>query len=184
MRDPRELLAMLAVKVQRFQPSPGGIPVITAEDIAHILGMIKSTRAALYARIKYSGQDEYAKELSELMRTQVLSEVEDIARWKGKGGDWVLKLCQMALVESIDPNTCSWCNGVAEVTLEDGQRIECGGCNGSGHRPWRDKDRARLADISPSAWCNYWSERYRTIQQITCDRYEELICGAIAKRRG
>jgi len=184
LRDSRELLAMLAVKVQHYNPSSGGIPTITPEDVAHILAKIKSPRATLYARIKYSGQDEWAKDLASLMRTQVLQEVEDIARWRGKGGDWVLKLCQMALVESIDPNTCSWCNGVAEVTLEDGQRIECGGCSGTGHRPWRDKDRARLAGITPSAWCNYWSERYRTIQQLTVDRYEDMLYGAIGKRRG
>jgi len=183
MTDPRELLALLSCKVQRFHISPGGIAAITPEDVAYILGTIRNTRATLFARIKYAGESQYAVELSDLMRTQVLQEVDGIAKWRN-GPDWVLNLCRLALAEAIHPHTCSWCHGVAEVTTEDGQVITCDGCSGTGKRPMRDSDRARLMDISKQAWSNSWSDRYNLLRNITTDRYDELIHGAIQKRKG
>jgi len=183
MSDPRELLSLLSCKVQRFDVSPGGIATITPEDVAYILGTIKNTKATLFARIKYSGEVQYAPELSDLMRTQVLQEVDGIAKWRN-GPDWILNLCRLALAEAIHPHTCSWCRGVAAVTTDDGQVITCGGCNGTGKRTMRDSDRAKLMDISKQAWSNHWVDRYGLLRNITVDRYEDILYGAINKRRG
>lgn len=183
MKDPRELLGLLTVKVQRFSVAPGGIPAITPEDVAHILGMISNRRTVLFARVKYADQKEFAEELADLMRTQVLQEIEGIAKWRN-GPDWVLSMCRLALAESVHPHTCSWCLGRAELILDEGKRIICDGCKGTGRRTWRDADRAKKMEITKQAWSNHWSDRYRLLCNVTVDRYEDMIVGAIQGRKG
>jgi len=183
MSDPRELLSLLSCKVQRFDVSPGGIAAITPEDVAYILGTIKDPKVTLYARIIGAKENQFSGELVELMREQLWKEVENISKWRN-GPDWQLNLCRLALAEAVHPHTCSWCRGVAAVTTEDGQVITCDGCKGTGKRTMRDSDRAMLMGISKQAWSDHWSDRYNLVRNITVDRYESIIGGAINKRRG
>lgn len=187
MRDPRELLALLTAKVQRFQVAPGGIPFLTPQDMAQALGMIKHPSARLYARVKYCQQYDFAEELAINMRYVVLRDLLD-GTWKipreaklGRDVEFILDLCRLAIYEACDPNLCPWCLGRAEVRPETGPVIVCSACRGTGQRTLRGVDRARLLGLPTQRWSD-WSERYRDIQAATVDKYEGLICGALRNR--
>lgn len=167
--------------MQRFHLAPGGIPDLTAEDIAHALGMIASEEARLYARIKYCAQLEFAEDLARAMRRYILfRKVDD--KWRIPRPDFLLDMTYLMLAEAVDPHTCSWCQGRAEVKPEQGPVIVCEACKGTGKRAMRDGDRARLMDISKSSWSETWGERYRDVQIETVDKYEDICGSALSKR--
>lgn len=192
--NPRELLALLTARVQRFHLAPGGIPNITPEDIAHALGMIHHPEARLYARVKYCGQDMFAEELALSMRRHALMSIAK-PEWKVPRelpirGDkeWWLDMCRLALIEAVDPMTCTWCNGRAEVQA-DSKRIVCSNCRGTGKKGMNNASRARHMGVSREAWGKdsrkgQWATIYREIQVSTVDKYEDLVTGALRKRLG
>ena len=192
--NPHKLLALLTARVQRFHLAPGGIPNLTAEDIAHALGKIHHPESRLYARVKYCGQHMFAEELALSMRRYALMNIAK-PEWKvprklPTHGDkeWWLDMCRLVLIEAVDPLTCTWCDGRAEVQAES-KRIVCSNCRGTGKKSMTNADRARHMTISREAWGKeskkgQWSAIYRDIQLATTDKYEDLIVGAIRKRLG
>lgn len=186
MRDPRELLALLTTRVQRFAVAPGGIPAITADDIAHALGMIQHDTARLYARVKYAGEVRYAEGVAGAIRSQLIRSRMidcDLGKiWRVPRPDFLIDMGYLLLAEAVDPHTCSWCDGRAEVRPETGPVIVCGACKGTGRRPMKDFDRARLMGLAKSSWSETWSQRYRDAQVETVDRWDDMIAGAIKKR--
>jgi len=179
--NPRELLALLTCRVQRFHLAPGGIPNITAEDVAAALGMMKNDEARIYARIKYCGQTEYADELARAMRRYILFRKADDG-WRIPRPGFILAMSYLILSEAVDPHTCSWCEGRAEVRPEHGPVIVCEACQGSGRRRMKNGDRARLMGVSKSSWSDPWGDRYREIQIETVDKWEDMCGSALGKR--
>lgn len=180
-KDPRELLSLLTAKVQRFQAAPGGIPLVTQEDLAHILGMIHSAEARLLARVKYALQLDYAESLACAVRRHALM-MKDANSWRSPRPDFLLDLGFMLVAESVDDHRCPWCKGVGELKLENGKVIKCEACGGTTVIKLRESDRAKLLNIPKSSWSERWSKRYRDIQIETLDKWDELIRGAIGKR--
>lgn len=179
---PQELLSFLTARVQRFHLSPGGIPSLTSDDVAHALGMIHNDLARAYARVKYAGQYNYSEGLALGLRRHILlKKVED--NWRIPRKEFILDMSYMMLAEAVDPNTCRWCWGRAEVKPENGPVIVCSACDGAGHRKIRDIDRARVMEVSKQSWSN-WSDRYKEIQEETVDKWEDLFAGALRKRLG
>jgi len=179
--NPKELLALLAPRVQRFHLAPGGIPSLTPEDVAHALGMIHNDLARVYARVKYAGQYEYSEGLALGLRRHILVKKVD-ENWRIPRKEFVLDMSFMMLAEAVDPNTCRWCWGRAEVKPEDGPVIVCSACDGQGRRKIRDLDRARIMGISKQSWSTNWAERYQEIQDETVHKWEDLFSGAMKKR--
>lgn len=194
--NPRELLSLLTARVQRFHLAPGGIPNLTAEDVAAALGMIHHPEARLYARIKYCGQVAYAEELALAMRRYALDRIAK-PEWEvpreapvGQDKEWWLDMCRMAVAESVDPHTCRTCLGRAE-TMIDSKRIVCSDCRGTGRKELTQTDRARTMSITRKGWTqdqkrrgSSWAEIYRELQIATVDKYEDLIGGALRNRLG
>ena len=183
MRDPRELLALLTAKIQRFQVAPGGIPAITPEDMAHTLGIIYNDNARLYARLKYCGESTYGEGLALCIRRHIMNKKLD-GSWRVPRKEFLLELSYLILAEAVDPNVCSWCKGRGEVAPETGPVITCGGCQGGGRKagPMLESDRARLLGLTRQAWNNTWSDRYKEVQAETVDKWEEVVRAAIKKR--
>ena len=174
----RELLALLTVKIQRFSVAPGGVPKYTPEDIAHALAMVKSPPARLYGRVKYADQTEFASELcTELL--YYCSHIEGFTTWKVRPGN-LQAVCSLALYEAINPHICPWCHGRCQ-TLIEGRVIICDGCRGSGRRYLTDTDRAKLVGMSKQSWSEYWSEKYKQIQDFP-NKWEDIVSQALAKR--
>lgn len=177
----RELLALLTARVQRFHLAPGGIPNLTAEDMAHALGLLRQEEVRLYARIKYCGQVEYADKLAGRIRVYVMTRKLD-SGWRIRRPDFLLDMAYLLIAESVDPGVCPTCIGRAEVRPETGPVIICPDCNGSGKRPWHDTDRARAMDLAKSSWCETWSDRYKEAKEETVDKWD-AICGPALRKR-
>jgi len=186
MRDARELLALLTTRIQRFSVTSGGVPAITADDVAHVLGLIAHDGARLYARVKYAGDMRYADGLAQAIRSQLIRtrmlEGELGKMWRVPRPDFLLDIARLIVAEAVDPHTCTWCDGRAEVRPENGAVIMCDACAGTGQRRIRDADRARLIGIAKSSWSETWSARYRDAQIETVDRWEDMIHRALRTR--
>lgn len=195
MKDPRELLALLTAKVQRFAVAPGGEPVYIPEDVAQALGLIKVPNAVKFARAKYCQDFSVIDDLAESMQVYILTKKQD-SGWRIHRPNFILDMCYMALAESIDPHSCRWCHGRKEVVVEtphmtanrdfikEGQKIVCDACNGSGIRPPRDADRAYMMGLNKGNWSDPWANRYKEDVQSMIDRWESLIPGSIRNRLG
>ena len=179
--DPRELLSLLTARVQRFHLAPGGIPVLTAEDIATALGMVKNQDAVLYARVKYCGQHDFAEDVALAIRRRFLWRAAD-ENWKIPRHGFLLDLSRLLLTEAVDPNICLWCNGSGDGRHANGLVVGCDGCNGTGRRKMWDRDRADLVGVSAQSWSNVWGKRYRDMQCETVDKWDDLIFNAVRKR--
>lgn len=179
--DTRELLAILTARVQRFHLAPGGIPGLTAQDVAAALGMIHHPDARLYARVKYCGQMGFSESLALSIRRHMMTRKLD-ASWRIPEPGFLLKMAYLMLLEAVDPLTCKWCLGRAEVHPEIGPVIMCSACAGSGKQAMRDMDRAHLMGLSKSSWSDPWSGRYRDTQIQTIDVWEDLATSALKKR--
>ena len=180
--DGRSVLALLTTKVQHFALAPGGNPRFTPEDVAHALGKLKSESAALYARVKYCAQIEFAEDLALSARRQFLLEIYDAKLWRIPRPHWILDMISLAVAEAIHEHICPWCKGIAESINKNGLRISCEACKATGKKYWRDSDRAHLMGTSKQAWSAHWSKRYQDIQTRTVDRYEDLIAAAIPSK--
>jgi len=177
----RELLSLLTARVQRFHLAPGGVPNLTAEDVAHALGMLRQEQVRLYARIKYSGQIEYADKLAGMIRVHVMTKKLK-AGWRIPRPDFLLDVGYLMIVESVDPNLCPTCDGRAEVHPEVGPVIMCEKCAGTGKRAWQDADRAAAVRLAKSSWSETWSDRYKEAKEETVDKWE-AICGPALHKR-
>ncbi len=180
MSDPRELLGMLAARVQHFSAAPGGSPKLTPEDIAAALGMIQDPVARLYFRVKWVHQYAFGEELALSFRRRAATTL-DIGTWRVPRKDWMLDLCYLALVESIDPHICVWCKGRGSAQVES-RIVVCDNCKGSGHKAPTDTDRARLMGASKSSWSDTWGKRYQEIQTLV-DRVDDKVW-AVTRRIG
>lgn len=179
--DTKELLGLLTARVQRFHLAPGGIPKLTAQDVAHALGMIHNDQARLFGRAKYAGEYQYVEGLALYIRRQMLDRALE-ENWRIHRKEFCLSMSYLMLSEAIDPMCCSWCNGRAELKPETGPVIVCDACNGSGRRRVRELDRARLLGVTRQIWNNTWVDRYKDFKEQTVDKWEDLVSGALQKR--
>lgn len=195
MRDPRELLALLTAKIQRFQVAPGGIPFLTPQDMAQALAYIGkyNPNAAIFTRFKYLREYFRAEDIALRMRRKIGVDLV-CGDWKVPRKEFILDLCYLALCESVDPHTCPWCLGrektlvdqemaeaaqrdikPGQTVLKEGQLIVCSLCHGTGKRTIKQSDRSRLMGVTESAWSHSWADKYRDIQVHTVDRWEGVI---------
>lgn len=178
MKDARELLGLLTVKVQRFEISQSGFDPITPQDVAHAVALIHSPPARLYARVKYAQQNEFASELAmELLYH--CSRIDGFTTWRGRSGN-LQSFCALALYEAVHPNICPWCHGTKEAIVNS-KKIQCDGCHGSGVRYLTDPDRAKMVNIAKQSFYETWSDRYKSIQGIVL-KWEDIVYGALNRR--
>ncbi len=180
MSDPRELLGMLAARVQHFSAAPGGTPKLTPEDIAAALGMIQDPVARLYFRVKWVNQYGFAEELARTFSRRVYTTLQ-IGTWRVPRPEWIFDMCCLALSESIDPHVCMWCKGRGSAQVES-RVVICDNCKGYGNKLPTDTDRAKMMGALKSSWSDTWGKRYQEIQ-ILIDRVDDKV-SAVAKRIG
>lgn len=181
MSDARELLALLTCRVQRFHLAPGGIPNLTAEDIAHALGTIKNENARLYVRVKFAGQTRFADALACAIRRHIMLRKMDNG-WRLPRPGFLFDLATLMLIEAIDPLICTTCEGTAQRATTTGSVLVCEACNGAGQRRFTESDRIKMLGINKSSWYDPWSGRYRDAQIEIIDKWEDIALNAMAKR--
>lgn len=167
----QELLSLLTARVQRFALAPGGIPKLTAEDVAHALGRVRNRNAALLIGVKYGGRTGDIRKLDHALWLTILKEYPSWTKEKGytKGQEFIRSMCQMALAEYMDDHLCPDCGGRSAKAKENlshafHDMTFCPTCNDSGKVYPDERTRARIMQIETRLWEKYWSDKYRKIQ--------------------
>lgn len=176
-------MRLLTAKIGSLELGNGGIPEYTQSDIGHALGLIKHPRAILVGRVKYADQKELYPELEYVLWDSAV--VLAIANcWKVPdhlhGTQFLRRMAKMALAECLDPQHCAQCQGRGELIAEN-LKIQCQSCDGMGHKPKSDRQRAVRMNIARSTWSDTWSEPYRLVQ-IELDKWEDIFRRALHVR--
>lgn len=176
-----ELLSLLTAKVQHFAMAPGGVPDITADDLAFALATIENRNAVRYARLKYAHDLTVIEDLALAMRQQT-TQFKSVGKWREGRKNWILDMCYLALIETIDPLTCPWCLGQEDRQVRKpgkgyrvGQIIRCDACKGTGRRKLRAVDRAKLMGIDQGSWSRPWAPRYEDIIAMPLNWDGEIV---------
>lgn len=148
----------------------GGIPDVTAEDVAHALGTLKHKYASLVIRVKYAGQEELERDLFVSLYTCMMeSGAKDWIRPRPR---WILDMCHTALSEFLAPALCPDCNGKGEF-MHKSLKITCQTCLGSGKFKPIDPQDA----LNVSHW-KLWDGQYRQIMG-KLSLWEDIAVGAL-----
>lgn len=148
----------------------GGIPDVSAEDVAHALGTLKHRYASLVIRVKYAGQHELTQDLFISLYTNMMeSGAKD---WIRPRHHWVFDMCKVGLDEFLAPSLCPTCNGIGE-RLFGNLKVTCEPCLGTGK--YRPKDPAELLNV-PN-W-RPWDSQYRQIMG-KLSLWEDIAIGAL-----
>lgn len=166
-----EAVKLLASHSVNLEPS-GGIPEVTAEDIAHALGTLKHKYASLVIRVKYADQKELGRDLFVSLYTCMMeSGAKD---WIRPRPHWVYEMCHTALNEFLAPALCPECNGLGEF-LHKSLKITCESCLGTGK--FRPVDPAIILKVRN--W-KPWDGQYRQIMGKLA-LWEDIAVGALNK---
>lgn len=149
-----EIAKLLAAHAINLEPM-GGQAEITAEDVAHALGILKHRYASLVLRVKFAGQHEFRPDLFVGLYTSMMeSGAND---WIRPRHHWVWDMCKVGLDEFLAPSLCPRCNGLGTF-LHNSLKIECDPCLGTGK--YRAPDPAHLLQVSN--W-KPWDGQYRQV---------------------
>ena len=181
-----ELLSLATARSLSLERQPGGIPILTQQDVMYALACIHHNGAALLLRVKYADQTTY---LSDLER-EVIKATQDLwkdKKWrlpiKRKKEGFLVELSQMAIAEHISSRICNRCGGWGS-DVENGKITPCKPCHGSGRTQYTYEHRAETIGMPDVTWRTYWEDKYRYIQDFLIE-WEGLGVGrATAKLRG
>lgn len=148
-----ELLSKLAphARFPNGEP-PGGIPKITAEDVAGACAGM-SRHAYLYALAKFCLDESVLPELRRSNR-QMAAHKAGLQGWRCDPVS-VLLLADLALDEALSPRTCRRCRG---SKLQQNQR-QCPWCAGKGYLGIDGGRGAEIVGVSRQAWQQTWRRR-------------------------
>ena len=182
MRDPAELLAMLCPKGLQVGQSFGGVPRLTALDIAGACGMGHMTKAqSALLMIKYCLELEHIKPLHSWWVVQVTDKAADEGWRTETGKPRMITMATLTLIEHLEHNTCRVCNGRGEFHAEGQQVILCPSCAGSGRKYQSQRAIARAMELDESSYRQTWVPRFawcrRHLQAIEHDALQLLKKG-------
>lgn len=174
MRDPRELLCLLTEKIVSLEGYSGGIPEITQDDMSHAMGFVRDPNASLLLGVKYCGRSADIHKLDITLWLAAIGKFPDWVRDSNytRGGEFIRRMCQMAVNEYMDKHLCQTCNGTSPVLKENlknafhKDQVFCETCRDIGRVYPTDDFRAEIMGINPKMWQRSWSDRYRDIQAI------------------
>lgn len=176
-------MRLLTAKIGRLEIGNGGIAEFTQADVGHALGLIKHPKAILIGRVKYAVQKELYDQLEyALWDSAVVLAI--LNKWKIPkdlhGTQFLRRMAKMALSECLEPQHCTQCQGRGELITEN-LKIQCESCEGLGHKPKSDRQRADRMNMAKSTWADTWSEPYRLVQ-IELDKWEDIFRRALHYR--
>lgn len=190
--NPAKLVAMINGNVQKYVKGIGG-PVLTPEDVALALSLVKNKGARLLGRVKYAQQEQYRGDLIFHLFVEVIT-LAGRERWripKVTESDELYNICRLAIMEATEPRICRDCGGRGfEMVIpgiarrkrgrpKQGEvkplRVECSRCEGKGLLAWRNFTRVRHSGVKRWRWEKVWAKRYREQILTIVDRYEWLF---------
>ncbi len=180
-----ELLSLATARPPNWENAPGGIPILTQQDVMYALACIHHNGASLLLRVKYADQKTYIGDLEKevLKATKELWEEKNWGFPEGKGSEYLGEMTRFAITEQIIPHICLRCGGWGE-DIEHGKRIPCDNCRGSGRKNPSERARAQILGVEREQWRYTWSDRYGYIRAFM-EAWEGMGIGrATAKLRG
>lgn len=171
MRDPGELLAMLCPKGLQVGQPFGGVPSLTALDIAGALGVAHLTPFQMQLlRVKYCLEVQHAPELAQRWKAEVVAKAR--RDWRDVTEDRLYLLALYTLHEQIQYNLCGTCDGRGEF-YEELLKAECPECHGSGRSFASNVRLARMLGVSEATFRRSWTDRFawcrRSLQAYETD---------------
>lgn len=166
MTDTRELLAMMTAHGVPSSAGVGGIPALTAQDVAAAMGMGHiPRREALLLLVKFCDDRSHFHELWAFWFKAVMEhaiskgwrtnrrpgEKRPLPRFK-----W---LAEHTLQEALSDLHCQVCEGHREIAFGGGVTKECPACRGTGRRYWSQRQWAYRLRVGRGAYRRIWSHR-------------------------
>ena len=143
--NPAELMAMLSAHGVVIGHIPGGIPNITAADIAGAIGMAHDDMAAQMLLGKYAMDGHAIGAFRDMWKARV----RGVAARDGWGHPARSEsLAVYTLAEWLDAQRCRSCKGVAHQMTAEGRVEPCPACSGIGLRVVGDRPVARALGLS------------------------------------
>jgi hypothetical protein len=157
MSNTAELLAMLTSHGVVIGHIPGGIPNLTAADIAGAMGMAHDDISAQMLLAKYAMDGAAMRSF----RDSWAGVVARISRRDGWGRpDRASALAVYTLAEWLDSQRCRSCKGVAQQMTPEGRVEPCPACDGIGLRISGDRPVAKALGMSNEGYRKSpWRER-------------------------
>lgn len=157
MTDARELMAMMTCHGIEIGRPFGGIPKLTALDVAGAMGMGLGAddAALLMAKYCHDGQ-QYAE-----ARVHWFMRVMDQKAHKGWTSDQPGRfkgLADVTLDEFVGHNLCRTCRGTGQVMRQQ-KPVPCITCDGVGRRALTASRLARGIGISRQSYSAVWADR-------------------------
>lgn len=169
-----ELMALATARSPSLEHIPGGIPILTQQDVMYALACIHHNGASLLLRVKYADQITYFTALNKELYNEILI-LWEAKKWeKGKNGQ-LHNMGRMALIEHVSPRICMRCGGWGN-DIDHGKVIKCLSCRGTGRKKPSEAGRANRMGISRDKWRYHLSDKYHFIQAIL-DEWESLGIG-------
>lgn len=165
MTDTRELLGMMTAHGCSMLGPAGGMPRLTAQDVAGAMGMGKLPRhQGALLLVKFCADEALRHELWSYWFRRVVDHAVATGwrnnRRKGEPAppprfQW---LARRSLEESLTDNLCRTCEGRADIRVGGVVRL-CPACLGTGRDYDSGREWARALDVDEKAYRNTWADR-------------------------
>lgn len=179
MRNPAELVAMLAAHGIDLGHVPGGVPDLVALDVAGTMGMMHDQAASALLMGKFALDLQATLAYREHWRMTV-----DRQAYRERWGDdpRTGRLAAYAFSEWLDSQRCRSCKGTEHDMTPDGKVVACEACDGTGLRKIGDRPVARALGMSNEGYRRSpWRERMQWARAELARR-EAAALDALAHR--
>lgn len=162
-------MAMMTAKGLNYEKAGkgivGGIPTLTAQDVAGALGMADISREAyLYGLLKYTEDKKVIHELDKLTQHAVILFAlkqgwrEPFPDDKKRSLFFFLQMGRLLINELVGENLCGTCDGSGTYKHKKFMR-KCT-CD-DGRRPMKKSEQAKFCGVHYDTWRNKWFDRYQ-----------------------
>ncbi|MCV2883326.1 hypothetical protein OE749_01275 [Aestuariibacter sp. AA17] len=149
---------------------------ITRSDVAAALGFKGLSKPASYFGLaKYCDDNAAASKLTEYLESYI-EHCASRENWS-QGLKSANGLAQLMMLEGVYGVTCKKCKGVGSVITSRNYAFsteECGRCRGTGAMVLSGRQRASIAEISPSSWERHWKSRLDFLLQHIYELEDQL----------
>lgn len=181
------LMAMMTAKGLNYEKAGkgivGGIPTLTAQDVAGALGMADISREAyLYGLLKYTEDKKVIHELDKLTQHAVILFAlkqgwrEPFPDDKKRSLFFFLQMGRLVINELVEENRCNTCSGTGVVASK---RRKCTCDNGK--KPMSFLKQSKFCGMPYKTWYTNWKDRYKECVK-EFQKWDVEIINALSKK--
>lgn len=170
--------------VSRLNPKPAMADVVYISNphlIAHCLAQIPEPGPSYYGRLKFAGQDLWAKDAAIALSISILDKLKGYKTPKNRiGHNMIGRICQSAIWEHLGNSLCPTCNGKGDF-INGNLKLVCLTCEGFGTVSI-SHERHKAFEMDVFEW-EKWNPIYIKALEIL-DKWEVLILKTIKNNFG